>query len=168
MSELCPISINFITSGSYRTKLLKLYAWCSKCAPLHGHKRWDDGATGRNSSIHDRPVKASPLVDQTHFKFVDVRYSGSVNFFLHKAYTPDAIFAWVQIQWIRQLQCWRNEVSHFSIRKSDGLTCSMHQCIVLLKDKTPPWNIRNMYMAVVFGKKIVAIVCSIPFDTRAR
>ena len=38
------------------------------------------------SSIHDRLVKASPLVDQTLFKFVDVSYSGSVNFLLHKAY----------------------------------------------------------------------------------
>jgi len=45
----------------------------------------------------DRLVKASPLVDQTHFKFVDDSYSGSVNFFLHKAYTPDTIVVWVQI-----------------------------------------------------------------------
>ena len=40
----------------------------------------NDGATGRDSSIHNRLVKASPLVDQTHFKFVDVSYSESVNF----------------------------------------------------------------------------------------
>src|SRR6218665_1149187 len=46
-------------------------------APLHG----------RDSSIHDRlQVKSSPLVIQTHFKFADVSYSGSVNFLLHKAY----------------------------------------------------------------------------------
>src|SRR6218665_1111584 len=98
MSEFCPISINLITFGSYKTKKPKLYAWCSKCASLNGHKRRDDGATGRDSSIYDRLDKASPLVDQTHFKFVDVSYSGSVNFFLHKAYTPDAIIIWVQIR----------------------------------------------------------------------
>ena len=35
-------------------------------------------------------VKASPLIDQTHFKFVDVSYSGSVNFLLRKAYIPES------------------------------------------------------------------------------
>src|SRR6218665_2212975 len=43
----------------------------------------DTSATGRDSSIHNRLVKASPLVNQTHFKFVDVSYSGSVD---HKAF----------------------------------------------------------------------------------
>ena len=42
--------------------------------------------------------KPPPLVYQTHFKFVDVSYSGSVNFLMHKAYTPDAIVVWVQIR----------------------------------------------------------------------
>jgi len=43
-----------------------------------------------DSSIHDRLVKlACPLVNQMRFKFVDVSYSGSVDFFLQ--YTPDAI-----------------------------------------------------------------------------
>src|SRR6218665_1678453 len=37
-----------------------------------------------DSSIHDLLVKACPLVDQTRFKFVDVSYSGWVNFLLHK------------------------------------------------------------------------------------
>src|SRR6218665_3719089 len=37
-------------------------------------------------------VKASQLIDQTHFKFVDVSYSGLVNFPLHKAYTPDRYY----------------------------------------------------------------------------
>src|SRR6218665_351911 len=46
--------------------------------------------------MHDRLVKASPLVDQTHFKFVDLTCSGSVDFLLHKVYTPDAIVVWVQ------------------------------------------------------------------------
>ena len=50
-------------------------------------------------NIHDRLVKASPLIDQTHFKFVDVSYSGSVNVLMHKAYTPaDAKAVWVQIR----------------------------------------------------------------------
>ena len=81
------------------TKYLKLYAWCSKCSVLHEHKRWGDGATGRDSTIHDWLVKVSPLVDQTHFKFVDVSYYGSVNFPLHKAYTPDTMVVWVQTWW---------------------------------------------------------------------
>src|SRR6218665_2060516 len=43
-----------------------------------------------DSSIHARLVKlACPLVNQMRFKFVDVSYSGSVDFFLQ--YTPDAI-----------------------------------------------------------------------------
>src|SRR6218665_1504433 len=42
------------------------------------------------TSIHDRLVKACPLVDQTSLKFVDVSNSGSVNFLL--LYTPDARF----------------------------------------------------------------------------
>src|SRR6218665_3813788 len=44
-----------------------------------------------DSSIHDRLDKVSPLVDQTHIKFADVSYCGSVNFLLQWAYTPDAI-----------------------------------------------------------------------------
>ena len=49
-----------------------------------------------DSSIHDRLVKACPLVDQTRFKFVEVSNSGSVNFLLQ--YTPDAIVEGVQIR----------------------------------------------------------------------
>src|SRR6218665_2454720 len=41
-----------------------------------------------DSSIHDRLVKASPLVDHMHFKFVDFNYCGAVNFLLHKVYSP--------------------------------------------------------------------------------
>src|SRR6218665_339479 len=44
----------------------------------------------RDSRIHDRLVKASPLIHQTHFNFVDVSYSGSVNFLLRKAYIPES------------------------------------------------------------------------------
>src|SRR6218665_2000127 len=47
-----------------------------------------------DSSIHDRLVKASLLVDQTRFKFVDVSYSELVNFLLR--YTPDVLVDWVQ------------------------------------------------------------------------
>ena len=49
-----------------------------------------------DSSIHDRLDKASPLVDQTHIKFADVSYCGSINFLLQN--TPDAIVDWVQIR----------------------------------------------------------------------
>src|SRR6218665_3059846 len=40
------------------------------------------------ASTIDCMVKASPLVDHTHFKFVDFNYCGAVNFLLHKVYTP--------------------------------------------------------------------------------
>jgi len=56
-----------------------------------------------NSSIHDRLVKASPLVDQTRFKFVKVSYSGSGNFL--QIYAPDAIVDGVQIRLIWRPQC---------------------------------------------------------------
>src|SRR6218665_2186436 len=51
------------------------------------------------ASMIDCMVKASQLVDRTHFKFVDVSYSGLVNFPLHKAYTPDTMVVWVQTRW---------------------------------------------------------------------
>src|SRR6218665_301045 len=126
----------------------------------------NDGATGRDSSIHDRLVKASPLVDQTHFKFVDVSFSGSVNFLLHKVYTPDAIVVWIQIRLIRRPQCWRNEVRHLSLQESEGVACSMRQCTILLKDNTKPWDFRYICLAVASWQEIVAIVCSVHFDTR--
>jgi len=68
-----------------------------------------------DSSIHDRLVKAWPLVDQTRFKFFDVSYRpnyGSVNFLLQ--YISDAIVDWVQIRWIRRPQCCRNEIGYLS------------------------------------------------------
>src|SRR6218665_492762 len=99
-----------------------------------------------DSSIHDRLDKTPPLVDQTHIKFADVSYCRSVKFLLQ--YTADAIVSRLgselQIWLIRRPQCWRNEVWHLSLQESDGVACSMRQCTVLLKDKTPPWDIRNM------------------------
>src|SRR6218665_3455687 len=65
-----------------------------------------------------------------------------VNFLLQ--YTPDAIVDCVQIRLIQGQQCWRNEVGHLSLQESDGDSCSMRQSTVLLKDKTPPWDIRDM------------------------
>src|SRR6218665_65539 len=44
-----------------------------------------------DTSIHDQLVKACPLVDQTRFKFVDVSYSGWVNFLLQ--YTPQVLYS---------------------------------------------------------------------------
>ena len=52
-----------------------------------------------DSSIHDRMDKASLFVDQTHIKFADVTYCGSVNFLLQ--YTADAI---VDLDQIRSVQ----------------------------------------------------------------
>src|SRR6218665_2736714 len=95
-----------------------------------------------DSSIHDRLDKSSPLVDQTHIKFADVSYCRSIKFLLQ--YTADAIVDWVQNWLIWRPQCLRNEVWHLSLQDSDGVSCSMCQCTVLLKDKTPPWEIRNM------------------------
>src|SRR6218665_2996826 len=122
--------------------------------------------TGRDSSIHDRLVKASPLVDRTHFKFVDVSYSGSVNFLLHKAYTPDAIVVWVQIRLIRRPQCWRNEVWHLSLQESDGVACSMRQCTVLLKDKTQPWDFRNMSGSSFLARRLSRYYAPFTLTTR--
>ena len=123
-------------------------------------------ATGRDSSIQDWLVKVSQLVDQTHFKFVDVSYSGLVNFFLHKAYIPDAKVVWVQIRWIRRPQCWRNEVRHLSIQESDGVACSMRQCTVLLKDKTQLWDFRIMSGSKSWQEDFRNSICPIHFDTR--
>ena len=69
-------------------------------------------------------------------RFVDVSYSGWVNFLLQ--YTPDAVVDWVQVRCILRPQCWRNEVWQLSLQESDIVACSMRQCTVLLNDKTPP------------------------------
>ena len=63
--------------------------------------------------------------------------------------------------------CWRIEVWHLLLQERDGVACSMRQCTVLLKDKTPPWDIRNM-SDVASWQEIVALVhvYSIHFDTR--
>ena len=51
------------------------------CSHVHRHKRLDDDATGYvdNSGINDQLVKLRPLIDQTCFEFIDVRYFGAVN-----------------------------------------------------------------------------------------
>src|SRR6218665_1410936 len=98
LPERYPIYINLITFGRYKiAETLCLVRVCPAPRTRQALRRRRHG-TGRDSSIHDRLVKAFPLVDQTHFKFVDVSYSGSVNFLLHKAYTPDVIVVWVQIR----------------------------------------------------------------------
>jgi len=33
---------------------------------------------------------------------------------------------------------------HLSLQESDGISCSMRQCTILLKDETQPWDIRNI------------------------
>ena len=118
-----------------------------------------------DSTIHDRLDKASPLVDQTHIKFADVSYCGSVNFLLQ--YTPDAIVDWVQIRWIRRPQCWRNEVWHLSFKESDG-GCREFDAPVHRPDerRNPTLGYREYVWQQFLGKQIVAIVCPIQFDTR--
>ena len=111
------------------------------------------------SSIHDRLDKASPLVDQMHIKFADVGYCGTVNFLLQ--YTPDAIVDWIQIRWIRWPHCWRIEVWHLSLQERDGVACSMRQRTVLLKDKTPPWDIRKMSNSSFLARKLTRLY--VPF-----
>src|SRR6218665_1077729 len=91
-------------------------------------------ATGRDSSIQDWLVKASQLVDQTHFKFVDVSYSGLVNFPL-------------QILWSSGFR--PGEFGDHRVRetksgtfRSRRATVSMRQCTVRFKDNTKPWDFR--------------------------
>ena len=56
--------------------------------------------------------------------------------------------------------------SFYNDRVMIGVLCSMRQRTVLLKDKTPPSDIRNIYVwQYLLGKKIVVIVCPIHFDT---
>jgi len=47
------------------------------CPHIHKHRRSDDDAT--DSGINDQLVKLCPLIDQTCFEFIDVRYFGAVN-----------------------------------------------------------------------------------------
>jgi len=140
------ICINLITFG--RTFMLG-----DQSVPRSTDTSAETTAPLDDSSIHDRLDKAFPLVDQTHIKFADVSYCGLVNFLLQ--YTPDAMVDWVQIRWIRRPQCWRNEVWHLSLQESDGVVCSMRQCTVLLKDKTPPWDILNMSDSNLLARKLL-------------
>src|SRR6218665_241147 len=93
LSELCRISINLITFGKIAETLCsvhKVYP-VPRTQALRRRRHWPIAAC-----IHDQLVKACLLVDQTCFKFVDVSYSGWVNFLLQ--YTPGAILDWVQIR----------------------------------------------------------------------
>ena len=94
-----------------------------------------------DSSIHDRLVKACPLVDQshqTHFKLVDVSNSESVNFLLQ--YTPDAI-----VEGFRSGEFGGHSVEGMK----SGTLCSMKatvsraRCTVLLENKNPHWDSQN-------------------------
>src|SRR6218665_2732313 len=100
--------------------------------------------------MHARHVKARPLVDQTRLKFADVRHSGSVNFLLQ--HTTDAVvrsgeFGGQSIGGMKS--------GTFRSRKP---TASLHRPVE--RQNLRPWDIRNMS-----GKKIVAILCPIHFDT---
>jgi len=56
---------------------------------------------------------------------------------------------------------------HLLLQESDGVSCSVRQCTVLLKDITPPWDLRNMsIISFLARKRIIAIACPIHFDTR--
>jgi len=114
--------------------------------PDHTDTSAETTAPLADSSIHDRLVKARPLVDQTRFKFVDISYSGSVNFL--PQYTTDAIVGSGEFGG----QCWRNEVGHLSLQETDGVSCSMRQCTVLLRDKTRP-GIFGICLAVASGQE---------------
>ena len=102
-----------------------------------------------DSIIHDRLVKlACPLVNQMRFKFVDVSYSGSVNFLQH--YTPDAIVDWVR--WIRRSKFWKMKSGTFRSRKA---MVSRARCAIALscwKTKPHP-RITGICLAVAFWQE---------------
>src|SRR6218665_1122663 len=99
-------------------------------------------------------ASTSPLVDQTHFRFVDISYSGSVHFLLHKAYTPDAIVVWVQIREFGDHSVGETKSVTFRSKKSDGVACSMSQYTVLLKDKTQLRDFQFMSGSSFFAKRL--------------
>ena len=68
----------------------------AQSVPLSMNTSAEATAPLADCNIHDRLDKAFPIVDQTHIKFVDVSFSGSLNFILQ--HTPDAIVDWVQIR----------------------------------------------------------------------
>jgi len=95
-----------------------------------------------DSSIHDQMVKTCPLVDHTHLKFVNVGYSGSLNFLL----SPESrCYSWLGSDPVTSaatvLEKWSRTFRSAGI---DGVSCSMCQSTVLLKDKTRLRDIRNM------------------------
>ena len=81
MSELCGIFINLITFDQYMKSSWNVML-DAQSVPCSTDTSPETTAPLADSSIHDRLVKASPFVDQALFKFVDVSYSGSVNFLL--------------------------------------------------------------------------------------
>src|SRR6218665_2709646 len=106
-----------------------------------------------DSNIHDRLDKASHLVDQTHIKFADVSYCGSVN------------FSCTTLQMLQSTAGFRSgefgghsvgemKSGTFRSRKASVMACSMRQCTVQLKDKTPPWDIRNMSDSSFVARKL--------------
>ena len=46
------------------------------------------------------------------------------------------------------------EVEYLLLQESDGVACSMRQCTVLLKDKTPPFDIRNVSDSSFLARKL--------------
>src|SRR6218665_979552 len=122
--ELPQIATNLITKIAERIWLL-LLEFVLEVYSAHTDTSAETTTPLIDSTIDYRLIKAYPLVDQTHFKFVDVSNSGSVNFLLQ--YTPDAIVEGVQIRLIRWPQCWRNEVWHPLLQESDGVACSMRR-----------------------------------------
>src|SRR6218665_1506035 len=76
---------------------------------LRRWRHWPD------SSIHERLVKASSLVDQMHFKFVDISYSGSVNFLRSEG--PQGVRGW---------RDWPDSSIHERLVKASSLVDQMH------------------------------------------
>ena len=107
-------------------------------------------------SIHNRLVKACPLFDQTRFKFVDVSYSGQVNFLLQC--TPDAIVGKFCDHSVGEMKS-----GTFHSRKASW-KATVHSPV---ERQNPTLQRYPDYVwQQLLGKKIVAIVCSSHFDTR--
>ena len=131
-----------------------------KSAPRSTDTSAETTAPMADNSIHDRlqSIKASPLVDQTRFKFV-----GSVNFLLR--YTPEA-----QSTGFRSGEFGVHSIGDMKSGTFRSRKATVSGARFASARPVERQNLTLGYPEYVWqqllGKKIVAIVCPIPFDTR--
>src|SRR6218665_346027 len=117
-----------------------------------------------DSIIHDRLDKASPLVYQTHIRFVDVSYSGSVNFLMHsRCYSRLGSNPMNSAATLLE----KRSLAPFDPgkRRCCVLDAPVHRPV---ERQNPTPGYPEYGWQWLLGKKIVAIVglCPIHFDTR--